>query len=138
MGKTCRKVSIDDLNPIKCIKHGSFNYKKEDKKLTYSDPSPNGGGCYLISLNDTIKYVGETANFERRINNYLTPGNRKTARRIHKILKKRLRKGAEITFVYIDGCEIAKMKISLMGKTVMADRKLLERYIIAYTRSNHL
>ncbi|MFH0849841.1 MAG: hypothetical protein V1924_02740 [Candidatus Bathyarchaeota archaeon] len=44
----------------------------------------------------------------------------------------------KITFAYIDECEIAKLEISLAGKAVMADRKLLERYIIAYTKSNHL
>ncbi|MFH2110851.1 MAG: GIY-YIG nuclease family protein [Candidatus Bathyarchaeota archaeon] len=80
--KNSCEISIDDLSPIK-FQHGSFDYEKEGKKLTFSSPYPSGGGCYLVTLNDTIKYVGETVDFKRRIRNFLTPGNRKTAKRVH-------------------------------------------------------
>jgi len=42
--------------------------------------------------------VGETVDFKRRIRNFFTPRNRKTAKRVHENIKEKLQKDDKITF----------------------------------------
>ena len=93
-------------------------------------------GVYIFLVDGKVKYVGETKrNLKTRMNGYKNPGpTQMTNQRIKDKLVEEIKRGKTVEIWFIPDSHIRSLKVILAGekgrKEVVADAKLLERFII--------